>query len=125
MPIRVLVVDDSIVFRTKLQLSLSEDPEIQVVACAIDAADALKKIRTFSPDVVTLDVEMPNVNGIDFLKDLIPKHPIPVVVVSALPLNALDALSAGAVDFVRKPMAGRPNTGKLLIEDLKAKVKIS
>ena len=107
MSIRVLVVDDSIIFRTKLQLSLSQDKEIEVVGSAINAKDAMGKIEELNPDVVTLDVEMPGMNGIEFLKTLIPQRPIPVVVVSSLPINALDALDAGAVDFVKKPDASQ------------------
>lgn len=124
MPIRVLVVDDSIMFRTKLQLSLSEDPDIQVVGCAVDAADAMRRIEELKPDVLTLDVEMPKVNGIDFLKQLIPKHAIPTVVVSSLPINALEAMDAGAVDFVKKP-ATTPNALKIFLDELKNKVKIA
>ena len=124
MPIKVLVVDDSILFRTKLQLSLNEDKDINVIGCAYDAADAMKKITELKPDVVTLDVEMPKVSGIDFLKELMPKHPIPTVVVSSLPINALDALDAGAVDFVKKPAAS-PDALKHFIEQLKSKIKIA
>lgn len=124
MPIRVLVVDDSVVFRTKLQLSLSKDPALQVVGCAVDAADAMKRIEELNPDVVTLDVEMPKMNGIDFLKRLIPLKPIPVVVVSAMPINALDAMDAGAVDYVRKPAAD-PNSLRIFLEELNSKIKIA
>ena len=123
-PIRVLVVDDSILFRTKLQMSLSEDPNITVVGSAVDAMDAMKRIEELNPDVVTLDVEMPKMNGIAFLKQLIPKRPTKVVVVSSLPINALDALDAGAIDFVKKP---GPSPGELraFIEELKGKIKIA
>lgn len=124
MPIRVLVVDDSIMFRTKLQLSLNADPAIQVVGCAVDAMDAMKRIQELNPDVVTLDVEMPKINGIDFLKRLIPQRPVPVVVVSSLPINALDAMDAGAVDFVKKPAASHGALEQFL-EELKSKVKVA
>lgn len=125
MAIRVLIVDDSILFRTKLQLSLNEDPDIEVAGCAIDALEAMRRIEELQPDVVTLDVEMPKINGIDFLRQLIPKRPVPVVVVSSLPLNVLDALDAGAVDFVKKPAAGHPDSLKIFLDELKAKVKIA
>lgn len=124
MPIRVLVVDDSILFRTKLQLALGEDTEIQVVACAIDAAEAMKRIEELQPDVVTLDIELPRINGIEFLKQLIPQRPIPVVVVTSLPIDALDALDAGAVDFVKKPSTG-PDALKSFLEELRGKIKVA
>jgi len=125
MPIRVLVVDDSVLFRTKIQLTLSKDPDINIIGTAVDADDALRRILELKPDVVTLDVEMPKVNGIEFLKTLIPQHPIPVVVVSSLPINALDAMSAGAVDYVKKPTEATPEAAALFFEELGAKIKIA
>lgn len=122
--IRVLVVDDFILFRTKLQLSLMEDPDIKVIGCAANAMDALKRIEELEPDVITLDVEMPQLNGIDFLKQLMPKKPIPVIVVSSLPINALDALDAGAVDFIKKPST-EPNAVSHFITELSAKIKVA
>ena len=122
--IKVLIVDDSIIFRTKLQLSLSQDKEIEVVGSAINAKDAMGKIEELNPDVVTLDVEMPGMNGIEFLKTLIPKRQIPVVVVSSLPINALDALDAGAVDFVKKPDASQEAIKEFFVE-LTEKVKVA
>ena len=124
MSIKVLIVDDSIIFRTKLQLSLSQDKEIEVVGSAINAKDAMGKIEELNPDVVTLDVEMPGMNGIEFLKTLIPKRQIPVVVVSSLPINALDALDAGAVDFVKKPDASQEAIKEFFVE-LTEKVKVA
>lgn len=123
--IRVLIVDDSILFRTKLQSSLQEDKSIDVVGSAVDAIDAMKRIEELKPDVITLDVEMPKLNGIDFLKQLIPKRPIPVVVVSSLPISALDALDAGAVDFVRKPAAPTRQALNEFLEELRTKVKVA
>ena len=101
--IRVLVVDDSAVARTFITKGLSGNPRIEVVGYAINAEDAKRKIDRLSPDVMTLDVEMPGTNGIDFLKQLLPVHPLPVILVSSLNLRVFDALAAGAVDFVRKP----------------------
>lgn len=124
-PIRVLVVDDSILFRTKVRLSLSEDPSIQVVGSAVDPEDALRKIDQLHPDVITLDVEMPKMNGIEFLHKLIPRHPIPVIVVTSLPMNALDALEAGAVDFVNKPSADEPGSVDRFFKNLHSKVKMA
>ncbi|MDR1192900.1 MAG: chemotaxis response regulator protein-glutamate methylesterase [Peptococcaceae bacterium] len=123
--IRVLVVDDSLLFRKKLELSLNEDPMITVIGSAADPLEARQKIAELRPDVLTLDVEMPHMNGIEFLKQLIPTNPLPVVVVSSLPLNALDALSAGAVDFVRKPQVNSPGDLQGFLHELRGKIKIA
>lgn len=101
--IRVMVVDDSIVARSMIITGLSAHPRIEVVGYAINTMDAKNKIPNLKPDVVTMDVEMPGQSGIDFLKEYIPSHPIPVILVSSLNLRVFDALDAGAVDFVRKP----------------------
>lgn len=101
--IRVLVVDDSAVARAFLIKGLADVPNIEVVGYAINALDAQAKIQRLKPDVMTLDVEMPGTNGIDFLRQLLPEHPLPVILVSSLNLRVFDALAAGAVDFVRKP----------------------
>ena len=101
--VRVLVVDDSAVARTFLTRGLSSYPNIEVVGYAVNALDARGKISSLAPDVMTLDVEMPGTNGIDFLKELLPVTPLPVILVSSLNLKVFDALAAGAVDFVRKP----------------------
>lgn len=122
---RVLIVDDSLVFRTKLEQCLSTDPEIQVVGTAMDPIDAMRKIEILRPDVITMDVEMPHMDGITFLKKLIPKRPIPVVVVSSLPINTIDALNAGAVDFVKKPAVKGPEDMKLFLRELTMKIKIA
>lgn len=101
--ISVLTVDDSSLFRKMIIDYLSTCPDIEVVGYAVNAYDAKHKIPLLKPDVITLDVEMPGMNGIEFLKELLPVHPIPVILVSSLNLSVFDALSAGAVDFVRKP----------------------
>ena len=103
--IRVLVVDDSAVARSVIIQGLSASPRIEVVGYAVNAMDAKTKLQHLSPDVMTLDVEMPGINGIDFLKQFLPSHPLPVILVSSLNLRVFDALAAGAVDFVRKPDA--------------------
>jgi len=123
--IRVLIVDDSILFREVLCKSLGLDSHIEIVGSAVDSYDALEKIQQLDPDVVTLDVEMPKMNGIDFLKTLIPEHPLPVVVVSALPINAFEALNAGAVDFVKKPLIKHPGELNAFISELLVKIKIA
>ncbi len=118
--IRVMVVDDSILARTMISNGLNASPQIEVVATSFNAKDARAKIDQVRPDVMTLDVEMPGMNGIDFLKQLLPVIPLPVILVSSLDLRVFDALSAGAVDFVRKPEPGkneafiRALTGKVI-----------
>ena len=101
--IRVLVVDDSLLARSMITKGLSAHPRIEIVGFAINTLDARRKIPALNPDVVTMDVEMPGQNGIEFLKEYLPTHPVPVILVSSLNLKVFDALAAGAVDFVRKP----------------------
>ena len=125
MPVRVLAVDDSVLFRTKIQLTLSKDPDIHIVGTAVDADDALRKILELKPDVVTLDVEMPKMSGIEFMKTLMKQHPVAVVVVSSLPMNAIDAMSAGAVDFVKKPSEGSAAAVDAFFAELAEKVKVA
>ena len=101
--IRVMIVDDSMLARRIIQNGLSRYPNIEVVGEAFNAMDARKKLPILNPDVMTLDVEMPGMNGIDFVKDILPIHPIPIILVSSLNLRVFDAMAVGAVDFVRKP----------------------
>ena len=101
--VRVLVVDDSFVIRNILKQSLELDPDIEVIGSACDAFEARDMIIKLRPDVMTLDIEMPRMNGIDFLKKLMPQYPMPVIVVSSLDDRVFDALEAGAVDFIHKP----------------------
>ena len=101
--IRVMVVDDSMVARSLIIKGLSAHPRLEVVGYAINTLDAKNKIPQYKPDVITMDVEMPGQSGIDFLKEYLPTHPIPVILVSSLNLKVFDALAVGAVDLVRKP----------------------
>lgn len=104
--IRVLVVDDSIVFREVLSRGFSTDPDIEVVATANDPFDARDKITEYKPDVMTCDVEMPKMNGIEFIRRLMPQYLLPVIVVSSVSNAVFDAMDAGAIDFVTKPETG-------------------
>ncbi len=125
-PIRVLVVDDSLMFRKLLAQGLNSDPNIEVVADVGDVYEARDAILKFKPDVMTLDVEMPRMNGIEFLKRLMPQYPLPVVMISALNNKVFDALEAGAVDFVNKPSnLTREQLNNFLTQELAAKVKIA
>ena len=123
--IKVLVVDDSLVFRETLASGISKDAGIEVVGTASDPFMARDKILEMEPDVLTLDVEMPKMNGIEFLKRLMPQYPIPVVVVSAVSDNVFDALNAGAVDFVTKPDIRLGRGIDALINELVVKIKIA
>src|SRR5579863_2307232 len=105
--IRVLIVDDSALMRKLLTSVLSADEEIEVVGAAPDPYVAREQIKALNPDVVTLDVEMPHMNGIDFLRKIMELRPTPVVMISTLTQagaeTTLEALEIGAVDFVAKP----------------------
>ena len=103
-PIKVLIVDDSMVFRSFLLRELSDYDDISIIGTAASAADAEEKIKSLKPQVVTLDVEMPGMNGIDFLKSSAVIKGLPVIVITSTPTSAFDALGAGAVDFARKPV---------------------
>lgn len=117
--IRVMVVDDSVLARTMITQGLSKNNRLEVVGTAFNAQDAMAKVPQLKPDVITSDVEMPGMSGIDFLKQLLPRHPLPVILVSSLDLRVFDALSAGAVDFVRKP---EPGQNDAFIRSLTSKV---
>ncbi|MBF0215090.1 MAG: chemotaxis response regulator protein-glutamate methylesterase, partial [Magnetococcales bacterium] len=109
-PVTVLIVDDSAVVRQTLTSILESDPQIQVVGQAQDPFVAAEKLKTLIPDVITLDVEMPRMDGITFLKKLMSQHPIPVVMCSSLTgegtETALRALEYGAVEIITKPRMG-------------------
>ena len=108
--IRVLIIDDSASVRQTLAALLSEDPEIEVMGVATDPFMAARKIQEEVPDVITLDVEMPRMDGITFLRKLMSQRPIPVVMCSSLTETGsetlLQALEAGAVDIILKPRIG-------------------
>lgn len=123
--IKVLIVDDSILFREVLLRGLSSDPSIEVVATASDPFDARDKIISSKPDVMTCDVEMPKMNGIEFIQRLMPQYPLPIIVVSSTSGTVFDAMNAGAVDFVGKPDLSSVNSVENFINDLIAKVKIA
>src|SRR5690242_2453015 len=105
--VKVLVVDDSAVVRQLLARDLARDPQIRVVGTAPDPYVARDKIVQLEPDVLTLDVEMPRMDGITFLRKLMKHNPMPVIVLSSLTAQgtqtAVDALAAGAVDVLCKP----------------------
>lgn len=127
--IRVLVVDDSALVRTILKDGLSKYKDIDVVGVAQDPYEARDKIIQLQPDVLTLDVEMPRMDGVEFLRKLMPQYPLPVVMVSSLTQKGkqvtLDALQAGAVDFIAKPTSGDAGGLTKMIGDLVGKIRVA
>lgn len=128
-PIRVLVVDDSALIRQMMTQMLSSDPEIEVVDTAPDPIVARDKIKHLNPDVVTLDIEMPRMDGIEFLKKIMALRPMPVIMVSSLTQEGADAtlhaLEIGAVDYVAKPTQDLEAGLAAKREELIAKVKMA
>jgi len=126
-PCRVLIVDDSALVRQILSDLLARDPGIEVVGTASDPLIARDKIKRLSPDVLTLDVEMPRMDGLAFLESLMRLHPLPVVMVSSLTERGADttlqALALGAVDFVAKPKLDVARGLEGYAEEICAKVK--
>ena len=127
--IRVLVVDDSALMRQLLAQLLGSDPGIEVVGTAADAARARERIVTLAPDVMTLDVEMPGMDGLTFLQELMDRCPMPVVMVSSLTAagcaTTLRALELGAVDFVAKPAEDVRSRMAEVASELVEKIKIA
>jgi len=124
--IRVLVVEDSMFFRELLVKNLNTDPALEVVASARDPFEARDMIVKYKPDVMTLDIEMPKMNGIEFLKKLMPQYPMPVVMLSSLSDKVFDALNAGAVDFVAKPaLTDKKKLEEFISKELPVKIKIA
>jgi two-component system chemotaxis response regulator CheB len=127
--IRVLIIDDSALVRNILTQGLSQDPGIIVVGAAADPFIARDMIQKYRPDVLTLDVEMPRMDGVEFLRKLMPQYPLPTVMVSSLTQRGkaitLDALDAGAVDFVSKPTTNISSGLNSMMMELCTKVKIA
>ncbi len=121
--IKVLILDDSLLFREVLAKGLSIDPSILVVAKAEDPFDAIDKIERFQPDVITCDVNMPKMDGIEFIRQLLPQHPVPIIVVSSTANSVFDAMNAGAIDFISKPNMQSPHAFEVFIRDMISKVK--
>ncbi len=125
--VRVLVVDDSALMRQLMAEILSREPGIEVVGTAADPYDAWAKIQRLEPDVITLDVEMPRMDGITFLEKLMRAHPLPVVMVSSLTERGcettLRALELGALDFVTKPKIDVARGTAEVASEIVAKIK--
>ena len=126
---RVVVVDDSALVRSLLTEIINREPDMECVGTAADPLVAREMIRSLNPDVITLDVEMPRMDGIDFLAKLMRLRPMPVVMVSTLTERGADvtlrALELGAIDFVAKPKIGVADGLRLLAQDITEKVRIA
>ena len=113
--IKVLIIDDSAIVRQTLTEILSSDPDIEVMGTASDPYVAAKKMREEAPDVITLDVEMPRMDGVTFLQKIMNQHPIPVVICSSLAVNrsetTIKVMEYGAVEIIQKPTLGRVRVG--------------
>jgi two-component system chemotaxis response regulator CheB len=124
--IRALIIDDSLVIRNVLTEILNSSPLIEVVGTAEDPYVARELIKTLNPDVLTLDIEMPRMDGITFLRNLMRLRPMPVVMISALTESnaevTLTALSLGAVDFIAKPAGDTEEGMNEYAEEIIAKV---
>ena len=127
--IKVLIVDDSVTICRFLEATFSEDPDFEVVGYALDPFEAREKIKELNPDVLTLDVEMPKMDGVTFLKNLMRLHPMPVVMFSSLTdvgaAATMDSLQAGAVDFMPKHSARSGDDIAEYIQELVRKVKVA
>ncbi|RVI12860.1 response regulator, partial [Sinorhizobium meliloti] len=123
-PARVLVVDDSATMRGLISAVLNADPDITVVGQAADALEARQAIKQLDPDVVTLDIEMPNMNGLEFLDKIMRLRPMPVIMVSTLTHRGAEAtiaaLEIGAFDCVGKPQPGDTHPFRDLADKVKA-----
>ncbi|MDR0885964.1 MAG: chemotaxis response regulator protein-glutamate methylesterase [Clostridiales Family XIII bacterium] len=122
--IKVLIIDDSLLFRGTLSKGLSRYNDIELVGVASNPFEARDIILELKPDVLTLDVEMPKMDGIKFLRKLMPQFPIPTIVVSSLKESVFEAMDAGAVDFIVKP---QDSTGDVssFVSDIYSKIKIA
>lgn len=127
MTIKVLIVDDSPVMRLMLREIIDGAPDLRVVGTAADPIEAREQIKALEPDVLTLDVEMPKMNGVEFLRRLMKLRPMPVVMISTLTekgsQTTLEALELGAVDFVPKPAGHSLDALKQSAEDIREKIR--
>ncbi len=128
-PIKVLIIDDSLLIRQLLEQIISSDNNIEVVGTAIDPYDAREKIKQLNPDVLTLDIEMPRMDGITFLSNLMRLKPMPVVMISTLTEKGanitLEALELGAVDYIAKPKVNVKESLPALTREIIGRIKLA
>src|SRR5499426_446669 len=127
--IRVLIIDDSALVRSLLTEIINREPDMEAIGAAPDPLVAREMIRALNPDVLTLDIEMPKMDGLDFLERLMRLRPTPVVMVSTLTERGSDvtmrALELGAVDFVAKPRIGVAEGLQRLADDITDKIRVA
>ncbi len=122
--IRVLIVDDSLFYSEMLKMKLNGFSDIEVVGCVSNPNDIFNKVALIKPDVITMDIVMPGVNGLDLVKQLIEKQPLPIVVISGQDFTAFQALQAGAIDFARKPQQWTPSSVDEFIGEIHQKLVV-
>ncbi len=121
--IKVLIVDDSALFSSLLRTRLSEYPDIEIVGTAGDPYEARDKILELDPDVMTLDIEMPRMDGLKFIKKLLPQYRIPVIMISSLAVKEEEAIRSGAVNFHVKPSTNDPDEVNTFISSLAGEIR--
>lgn len=128
-PIRVLIVDDSAFMRMVLKDIIDQQPDMKVVGFAKDGVEAIDKIITLKPDVVTLDIEMPKKNGLEVLSEIMQKSPTRIIMVSSLTSNdadiTIECLEKGAFDFIQKPAGSTSWTFRDVQDELLNKIRES
>ena len=127
-PINVLVVDDSIFIRTVIKRMLEADAEIKVIGMASNGLEAIKQINALKPDVVTMDIEMPKMDGLTALKKIMAENPLPVLMLSTLTESGahatIEALSLGALDYIPKQLAHSSIDIMRIQQELNTKIKM-
>lgn len=122
MSIKVLIIDDSPFYRTVLKKGIESTDGLEVVAVAADAYEATEKIIQFRPQIITCDIEMPKIDGISLIKQLIPQYPIPIIVVSSISEKIFDAIKAGAIDYLLKTDFSEQSKRDLFFKELNSKI---
>lgn len=126
--IRILVVDDSAFMRSSIKGMIQTDPDLQVVATARDGEEAIEKAKIYKPDLITMDIEMPRMDGLTAIKLIMNEMPVPILVVSSLSEEGaqvtFDAIQAGAVDFICKDLGAHSLNIMNIEQDLIAKIKV-
>lgn len=122
MSIKILIIDDSPFYRTILKKGIEQNSDIEVVAVASDAYEASQKIIKYRPNIITCDIEMPKMDGVSLIKQLIPQYPIPIIVVSSIGEKIFDAIKAGAIDYLLKTDFSDVTNRNIFFRELNLKI---